>query len=257
MASLYRLIRALARRSLARFGLQLVRLDSSGAPSDPLQLQHRLLEDVSLPVIFDVGAHVGGTLSRYHGLFPGARFFAFEPTPDNCALLRSRVSLLRGAFEIHQIAVCDQLGEARFFANQLSATNSLLPLSERIRDFYPTLGGTVKRYWVPTTTLDAFTSQRELARIDLLKLDVQGSEMLVLQGARDLLEQGRIDLIYLEVSCVEQYQGAPRFLELWQHLDALGYTLFDLDSPDRSPSGRLIQADALFCSPALAARRSL
>jgi hypothetical protein len=52
---------------------------------------------------------------------------------------------------------------------------------------------------VRITTIDAFCRQRSIGRIDFLKLDVEGHELAVLQGAQDLIARDAIDVIQFEL----------------------------------------------------------
>lgn len=54
--------------------------------------------------------------------------------------------------------------------------------------------GTVE---VPVTTLDRFCAEHSLRHIDILKLDVQGAEYATLTGARRLLDEQAIDIVYM------------------------------------------------------------
>jgi len=53
---------------------------------------------------------------------------------------------------------------------------------------------------VQAVCLDRFCEDHSIARIDLLKLDVQGHENSVLQGAADLIKSGRIGVVFLELN---------------------------------------------------------
>jgi len=78
-----------------------------------------------------------------------------------------------------------------------------------------------------------------------LKIDVQGFEIEVLQGATTLLP--RLCAIQLELSLVPLYQGAPVMTEVIRYLDERGFELFQLQPGFRDErDGRLLQADGYF-----------
>lgn len=87
-------------------------------------------------------------------------------------------------------------------------------------------------------------------RLHILKLDVQGAERSVLEGASASLERQAVDLVYMEIIMAPTYVSQSAFHEYLAWLDARGYVLFDIYSSVRR-NGRLIQADALFASRTL------
>jgi hypothetical protein len=95
---------------------------------------------------------------------------------------------------------------------------------------------------VPLARLDAV----ELPRSDavLLKVDVQGAERAVLEGAPETLE--RVRLLELELSVVELYTGQPLLPEMLAELTARGFVLAALRPSLADPrTGRLLQLDGL------------
>ena len=55
------------------------------------------------------------------------------------------------------------------------------------------------KYMVPTITLDSFVKKYKIKSIDLLKVDIEGSEHLMLQGARKTLKKNKIKIILIEI----------------------------------------------------------
>ena len=55
------------------------------------------------------------------------------------------------------------------------------------------------KYTVPTITLDSFVKKNKIKSIDLLKVDIEGSEHLMLQGARKTLKKNKIKTILIEI----------------------------------------------------------
>lgn len=86
-----------------------------------------------------------------------------------------------------------------------------------------TLDKTVR---VSSVTLDDYTNSSETT-IDYLKIDTQGSELKVLQGAEKLLNAKRINLLKIEVSTVAVYQHQVLFSDIDLFLRNKGYVLVD------------------------------
>lgn len=197
-----------------------------------LRLGHDPLSDVStilgdrVGCVFDVGAHVGQTAARFVAAFPRAHVYSFEPDPHSFAQLRTLTDTARRIDAVNA-AVGDTDGEATLFVNKFDQTNSLLKVAPDAHQYLLdkaglTLQSEVK---VPVLTLDRFCADRGIDRIDVLKLDAQGYELRVLDGARGLLDRAAVPLIYLEVCFVRFYRDQPLFPDLYQYLFNRGYRL--------------------------------
>ena len=80
-----------------------------------------------------------------------------------------------------------------------------------------------------------------------LKIDVQGYERAVLDGASGLFVDGSIVGLQVELSLVPLYGGAMTYREVLDRVESLGMTLMGLDPVFADPqSGQLLQADAVF-----------
>jgi FkbM family methyltransferase len=131
-------------------------------------------------IVFDVGANVGSyTLLFATWAGPTGRVVAFEPAPASRAGLRRHLALndLAGRVDVVAAAAASMVGLARFRTDGASGANALAP-----RNTDPT-AATIE---VETTTLDAFCEARRL-RPDVVKIDVEGAELDVLKGARQVL----------------------------------------------------------------------
>jgi FkbM family methyltransferase len=211
---------------------------------DPFLVTQRLVTKPE-PVIFDVGAHVGETAARYRALFPGALIHSFEPYPPSYDAIRAAFGADRRVVP-HNVAVAATTGTAKLRVNRASVTNSLLDSDRRGSDYWGSnLFDTAQEIEVKTLALDDFCRDERIEHIDILKIDVQGAEYAVLEGAHALLERHAVDLIYLEMIMAPSYVGQRKYHYYLTSLDALGYELFDLFNLGRR-DGRLIQSDGIF-----------
>jgi hypothetical protein len=90
---------------------------------------------------------------------------------------------------------------------------------------------TVAQWAAPVKTIEKSYSEENLRQINILKLDIQGSELRALKGAAVLLEEKRIDLIYTEAYFIKQYEDQPLFPEIALYLSNFGYQLQDIYNP--------------------------
>ena len=94
---------------------------------------------------------------------------------------------------------------------------------------------------VPLTTLDDLVGER---RVSLLKLDVQGAEIQVIEGVE--LTLGRTDAIIAEMNFMSLYENGATVGSLHDALGARGFTLWDMAAPARVGSGPLSYADVCY-----------
>jgi hypothetical protein len=102
---------------------------------------------------------------------------------------------------------------------------------------------------VPLTTIDVLANELfGTARRPFLKIDTQGSEGRVLDGASTSLE--RIVGLQLELSIEPLYDGAPHYLEMLSRVEREGFVLMSVEPgfSDRV-TGRMLQFDALAFRP--------
>ena len=76
---------------------------------------------------------------------------------------------------------------------------------------------------VPVTRLSTFMSEFDVSDIDLLWMDIQGAELLALQGLGDCA--ARVGLIHVELEFVEIYQGQPLYRDVKRFLNSRGFRL--------------------------------
>ncbi len=130
-------------------------------------------------IVFDVGANIGlSALEFARNAGPSGKVFAFEPHPDTAARLRANLD--RNSVtnvEIVQSAVGAELGTITF-NESADATLSSATLVPR---------NLVRSFDVPLTTVDNAWTDAGKPAVSALKIDVEGGELAVLQGATELL----------------------------------------------------------------------
>jgi FkbM family methyltransferase len=129
--------------------------------------------------------------------------FAFEPHPVTFSRLVQR---LGGDPRVaaHNLALSNANGCAPFFEYSSSTLNSLIPDAQ-----YPVRKGVAAReITVQCKTLDEFCRQHRIQTIDVLKIDTEGCELVVLQGARQLLSTEKIRFVYAEFNDMSPRPGA-------------------------------------------------
>lgn len=167
--------------------------------------------------VIDIGANVGyyAIMAAWHWRHRKETVvFAFEPNPWAVQRLRENVKL-NGLTNIEVIAqgVTDKSGPAVLYFNPDGITLGSL------RSYLPHLAQPCQ---ISVITLDEFVEEHPNVRIGLIKLDIEGGELLAFMGGRRTIERDRPLIIYEENEPACQAFGySPLDLRAW--LKTMGY----------------------------------
>ncbi len=198
-------------------------------------------------VIFDIGANVGQSTTKYRSYFPEARVYAFEPHPDSYRQFIQAHGYDPLVFA-YQAALGPQKGSQEFYATKVPEASSVLPPEPFLMERSPKRNYDFEKFSVQVLTLDQVMQEASLDRIDLLKIDIQGYEVEAFRGAKKSLRESKISIIYIEVLFAENYVGQCNFLDVQTFLDQYKYTLWDIFPFVWTSQGRLWTANAIFVS---------
>jgi FkbM family methyltransferase len=225
------------RRVLYRRRLDLV--------SDPLPVRvATMLDHLRLDTVLDVGANIGQYASALRASGYRGKIVSCEPLSDAFEHLQRR-SAGDPAWTALRTAVGAEPGTLEINVSANSYSSSLLPMTSAHSDAAPG-SEFVRRERVPVTTVaDLVREQGIDPSRTLLKVDTQGYEPQVLDGAGSLV--GRVAAIALELSFVPLYEGQQLFDELVDRLRRAGYSLYGLEAGFSDPrTGQMLQCDGLF-----------
>lgn len=198
---------------------------------------------------FDVGANVGLVTIEVLGRAQSPRVHAFEPHPDNVAALRRNLLLNPpGRVEVVEAAVGEAPGSATLLVSANPNESGWHRIGSGTEAETPTDGAID----VSVTALDAYAKANGIDHVDVLKIDAEGSELGVLEGARDLLSRQAIELVILEISepLIEKLGGEAR--QLYDVMQSYGYRgeVIPSTSPTRViPGTRHLAADDVAFRP--------
>lgn len=138
------------------------------------------------PVVIDVGAGAG-LLSLLPIFCPAATFHAFEPHPVHVELLHANIELhdIQDRVTVYPVALMDTEGTSMLKIPVDPKASGCSTLGEHNLEADVFEGG--QEYRVATRTLDSY----EFGRVDLIKIDAEGAEKLVLDGAVETIERCR------------------------------------------------------------------
>jgi FkbM family methyltransferase len=220
--------------------------------NDLLAAQVRILGRDSALSIVDAGAQQGQTTEEYVAAFPNCRVIALEPESANHAAAAERLAPFGGRVELLRVALAGSDGTADLLRTSHSGAHSLLEVGDMRH--YDVLVDVLAPERIETVTLDRLCAQRGIVVLDVLKMDIQGGELMALQGAASLLARGAIRLIALEVAFQPLYRQQPMFWDLQAYLHGFGYSFQGLYDPKLHVANPAILrwADAIFVAPGLA-----
>lgn len=170
-------------------------------------------------VSIDVGANVGLWSETYLKVFGAqtSRHLMAEPMPANAERLRKRcaniLSRLCDGVEVREVAVGASHGQVQInFDTDVTTLASVRNTASAIGRTTVALG---KSITVPQVTIDDELDRLGLHRVDFMKVDVEGYEMSVFEGAGRAIREGRIDNILFEFGAHQMAHGES----LKQHFD--------------------------------------
>lgn len=142
------------------------------------------------PVVYDLGANIGFFSFRILDFFPKAKIYAFEPQKRVNSKFREIIAIndQQDRISLFPYAISESNGNSLFFENRSPISASLLKDKVSRRTIR-------KKYPVEIISLNWFVEEFNSPFPDILKIDVEGSELDVLKGATDLLNSVSILLI--------------------------------------------------------------
>jgi FkbM family methyltransferase len=134
----------------------------------------------------DVGAHIGYfTVLAARSVGPGGKGWSFEAMPQSHSLLARNLceNGVSGVVEAIPKAVTDRVGYARVYPHRIYLSRSSLYVNDDMKIEEGIL--------VETTSLDVFFEERGWPGVDLIKMDIEGSELKAIKGMRELVGRNR------------------------------------------------------------------
>lgn len=140
-------------------------------------------------VCFDIGANIGETTLNFAQLAKNGKVYSFEPVPFLYERLTTNVGLNTFKnIELHNLAISDNSDDL-FFEAPKNRNSSGISLTKENSN-------TSMR--VASNTLDEFVSSKQIEKIDFIKIDVEGFENYVINGAKQTLKKFK-PMLFVEI----------------------------------------------------------
>lgn len=229
------------RRLAQNMGILISRANPINVPALRL-VQELARRDIHL--ILDIGANDGGYASEIYRYGYLGELVSFEPLPLPREKLLKLSSRYPGWKVAPPLALSNSAGTEIFYEAANSASSSLMKMTNIHVDAAPETS-TARSFEVKTAKLDDLSQDLQLHQRHFMKIDTQGSEELVLQGARDTLNYA--DGIQIELSLHPLYDDQMLWREMDNRLKESGYELWDIVPGFRHrQTAQLMQFDGIY-----------
>lgn len=188
--------------------------------------------NVDIKSVLDIGAHEGYWSQLFQHYFPDADILMIEANKDKEEKLKQlgnyKIALLsdKDDKEVNYYKSIDQYTTGNTIYKENNIISTFVPEKAKTITL-PTLLGSNKGY-------------------DLIKMDVQGSELDIIKGAIPIIKDTKF--LILELSVLEYNQGAPLIGKVIEELNKLDFAMMDILDFTHSSDTYLVQIDALFAN---------
>lgn len=196
----------------------------------PTKAEHALFRRVlrNSHTVIDIGANFGVMTCLFARLAPTSKVFAIEPHPQTAqSLYRNVCTNNISNASCHRFAIGKSEGHVNFTSHSSPASNRIAEADYS--------GATIN---VPQTTLSTFCENHGINQIDFLKIDVEGAELDVINGAEPLLRRRAIAMGLIEICPGTVARVGVTIDDLIDRLHELGYQLCEINE-DGTP-GQLV-----------------
>ncbi|AFM02959.1 methyltransferase, FkbM family [Bernardetia litoralis DSM 6794] len=209
---------------------------------DSMELLESIEDKENIKTIYDIGACIGTWSLLAKAIFPNSKVYAFEALEKHVKELEQKINHVKEEIEVFNQALGKEEKTQIMYVQKNTDASSFLPISEEGLKEWSFLGET-ERIELHIKTLSSFIQENKLPSPDLIKIDVQGLELDILEGGRPFIQNAK--WILMEVSFEELYKGQPIYTDVFNYMEKIGYKFYSLNK-DTTVLNKLVQADILF-----------
>ena len=199
-----------------------------------------LLEKLSFNPLFvlDIGAYSGNWTRAFKKVFPQAKVLMVEAQALKDADLAKVKVDFPGTDYVIALLGQEERDSVPFYLMKTPYGSTGSSVYEEQTSFNR------EKQNLSMTTLDRLVQDRKEGPCNFIKLDIQGAELDVLDGAPQVLADA--EFVFMEVGVLEYNKGAPLFAETVERMAQKGFVVFDLFEQHRLSGNILFQIDVLF-----------
>ena len=178
-------------------------------------------------IVMDIGANIGIYTILLSHIYPKAKIIAIEASPTIFEMLRSNCKLNNLVFPGSNVLLINKaISDKDDITTEFYEKHSM---STMLKEFLTNLSSTIltnqdelNKRVIRTITIDNLVETININEISLLKIDVEGAEVLALKGAIKTLTQKKIKNMIIEYHSLENYNYITKLLE-----EELRYTIIN------------------------------
>jgi FkbM family methyltransferase len=195
-----------------------------------------IIGNKNVDVVFDVGANCGFFSYFVKKMYPNAKIYLFEASPELTEIIKLNMKNFKDCEIINKAVSSSSNEKVTFYINpEDQQTNSMN--AESVRPYCETQ---IEKLDIDAVGLDDFCNERNINSIDLMKVDIQGSENKLLKGAENIIK--KIEYSVFELSFFDLNSNPYNILQSLTELNNV-YEKQQVLGPV------LMGADILFYSP--------
>lgn len=181
------------------------------------QIKKSRAGDNPVKTIFDIGAASGDKTTLFLRSFPETTAYCFEPQKESLEKFKERTKNFKNRIKLFDFGFLDKNGEVFLNVMPYRDSSTILPLQN--------VGQSVeiKRENIKVRKMDDFVSQQKISHIDFIKIDVEGSEKEVLEGARNTLKE-KVDNVFIEILPLVRGVHSSHFADIFKFFYDAGFT---------------------------------
>jgi len=151
-----------------------------------------LIRTKTAPVVFDIGANIGDWSKMVLSINPTTVLHAFEPQSK----LYENIVTLYPDIIANNIAISDRIGTLDLYDYEISTGSQHASLQHGVIELIHKQQS--RKISVRTTTIDEYCRVNSITFIDLIKVDIEGSELVALRGAANMIRNNSVGAIQFE-----------------------------------------------------------
>ena len=197
--------------------------------------------------IFDIGSRDCIQSIEFYHSFPNAKIYAFEANPNTLELCKENIKPYEDRITLVEGAVCDYDGDITFYPiNQKETKTTWADGNPGASSIFKSNGEyTIEEYVQDEVTtnchrLDTVMKTHDIARVDIIWMDLQGAELLALKGMGNKIDE--VKYIHTEASYKEMYSGQCMFEKLNNFVVSKKFKVIN----NISPNGGQWQEDVIY-----------
>lgn len=204
--------------------------------------------DIDVKWVLDIGANVGNVSKAALQSYPECNVICFEPVQETFAVLKKKLDPYSKRVHMYNIALSDHSGKGTINLTNFDGANSIMPQADFHKNFNPHVQE-VGSEEITLVTLDEFSGNLPAQYIDIMKIDVEGYELAVLNGGAKFIEHN-VDTIIIEIALMRDASWDRQgIFDIFHILNKMGFRLIniiDLCHVHGDSNMMLVQMDCIF-----------